>query len=189
MKKFNTVLTALLLIGSTITGISAHGQGNCNLINSVTLSVPDSIQFRGFVQHAENAERFPMELNEWQYMAITIDGNSVAKAYKNGQLVATGPMIDYPDFPYSWSRIDLGARYYTGYEFWFNGEIDEIRMSNTVRSPSAIEDHYNSGQPFTADANTIGLWHLDQGSGNTIPAVVGSAGSVVNGKRPVNHLL
>jgi hypothetical protein len=50
-----------------------------------------------------------------------------------------------------------------GYGF-FNGTIDEVRISNVVRYTTAFTP------PTTfpaADANTIGLWRFDEGSGQT----------------------
>lgn len=87
---------------------------------------------------------------------------------------------NYANVTYSWSRLDLGAVFYTSYSGWFNGWIDEIRVSNTVRSASDISNIYSSNSAFKSDANTIGLWHFDQSSGTTIISSSGPSGSITN---------
>jgi len=50
------------------------------------------------------------------------------------------------------------------------GLIDEVRISNIARSSdeiSAIENG-GAGQQFEVDANTLALWHMNEGSGLTI---------------------
>lgn len=51
----------------------------------------------------------------------------------------------------------------------FRGKIEEMRFSDTVRSPAEIAAAWNSGDGarLTADGNTIALWHFDEGTGNT----------------------
>ena len=119
----------------------------------------------------------PLELSQWQYIAITKDNNNQGKIYKNGQLIYSGP---YQNVNYFWNRLELGAVYYTGYGSWFRGSIDEVRLSNRVRSFSEIQTYYNSSLPFSSDINTIGLWHFDQNTGSSITATTGSSGSIVN---------
>lgn len=46
----------------------------------------------------------------------------------------------------------------------FTGWIDELRVSNIPRYTSAFAPQTT---PFTTDANTIGLWHFDDGSGTS----------------------
>jgi len=55
----------------------------------------------------------------------------------------------------------LGA----GYAAYFNGIFDEVRVSNNIRhtanfTPSEVR--------YEADANTIALWHMDEGSGTLV---------------------
>lgn len=48
------------------------------------------------------------------------------------------------------------------------GDIDEVRISDINRTLADHQAAYNSGNmvEFTTDANTISLWHLNEGSGN-----------------------
>lgn len=62
---------------------------------------------------------------------------------------------------YGTSRMYLGAFYYTGLEGFFNGEIDELRISNNQR----YTNNFTPQRTFTNDSNTWGLWHFDDGVG------------------------
>ena len=119
----------------------------------------------------------PVDTQQWTYIVITKDASNNGKFYKNGQLVYSG---NYANVTYNWSRIDLGAVFFTAYGGWFKGWIDEIRMSNTVRTATSILNSYNSGTALASDANTIGLWHFDQSTGTAITATTGTNGSIVN---------
>lgn len=58
-------------------------------------------------------------------------------------------------------KHDAGASYPS-----FNGYMAELRLSDTLRyNPAGFTP---PAAPFTADANTVGLWHLDEGSGTTV---------------------
>lgn len=48
--------------------------------------------------------------------------------------------------------------------FYFNGLIDEVRVSNIARYTSA----FTSSRRFVEDINTVGLWHFDEGTGVTV---------------------
>jgi hypothetical protein len=47
----------------------------------------------------------------------------------------------------------------------FDGDISEIRVSTSLRYNAATYDVPTA--PFTTDANTVGLYHLDDGAGTT----------------------
>jgi uncharacterized protein (TIGR02145 family) len=130
-----------------------------------------------YVNNGSNPYSIPMDIGQWQYIAITKDNNNVATIYKNGQQVFRG---SYENVSYSWNRIDLGASFFTSYLNWFTGEIDEIRVSNIARSSSSIASSFSSNSPFTSDVNTLGLWHFDQNSGNSITSITGSTGTITN---------
>jgi len=118
-----------------------------------------------------------LDTGQWIYIAYTKNANNEAKLYKNGVLQATG---NYMSLNYSWNRIDIGAEFYTSYCCWYKGRLDEVRISNSVRTSTEISTHFNSNSPFTQDANTIGLYHFDEGSGSTANGIVGPSGSLTN---------
>jgi hypothetical protein len=47
----------------------------------------------------------------------------------------------------------------------FHGWLDEVRLSNTLRYSAQFT---RPESPFSTDANTVGLWHFDEGYGNVI---------------------
>jgi hypothetical protein len=52
-----------------------------------------------------------------------------------------------------------------GSEF-FAGLLDEVRLSNIARYTGASFTPPTA--PFGTDANTVGLWHLDEGTGQVV---------------------
>jgi hypothetical protein len=172
MKKLIFVL--LLLASASF----SYAQNPCNLINSVTLNAPTTNQITstGYVLRL-TSPRVSVDTSQWNYFAIVKDGSNGGKIYKNGQLVSTGA---WGNFSYSWNRLDLGAEFFTSYSAWFNGWIDEVRISNRERTATEISNHFNSNSNFSSDANTIGLWHFDQSTGTTATSTVGPNGTIVN---------
>jgi hypothetical protein len=130
-------------------------------------------QIVGNVCNIPQANNISLDLNQWQYIAITKGSNNQATVYKNGALVYSG---SWSNISYTWSRLTLGCVYYTNDNSFFQGQIDEVRLSNTVRTASEISTYYNSNSTFTSDSNTIGLWHLDNITGSTVSSAVGTSG-------------
>ena len=74
----------------------------------------------------------------WQHVVGTFDGSSL-RLYKNGSLVA-GPTSASPATsasPGGWIGSFSGAQF-------FNGDIDEVRISNTNRGADWIQTEYNN---------------------------------------------
>ena len=124
-----------------------------------------------------NSQTFPVDLNGWQYIVITKDASGNGKVYKNGVEVVSAPFASHN---YSWTRIDLGAEFYTSWQNHFNGLVDELRYSNVVRTPAEIASNYQSQQPLASDNNTLGLYRFDALSNGVIAAVTGPNGSATN---------
>jgi hypothetical protein len=59
-----------------------------------------------------------------------------------------------------------------GYAF-FGGALDEARISNVVRYTANFP---TPTAPFAPDANTLGLWHFDEGAGQ-VAADVSASGN------------
>src|SRR4030042_1741067 len=62
----------------------------------------------------------------------------------------------------------------------FHGWIDEIRLSGTLRYTAAFT---RPSAPFLRDASTLGLWHLNEGTGDLIRDVSGASGGPSNAQR------
>jgi len=90
---------------------------------------------------------------KWHYLAMTLTDSRV-RLYIDGQETAKQE-IHYPrDLKSQTSNISFGALTEGG--IGFDGLIDEVRISKTVRSIERIP-----GEPFKNDEHTIGLWRFD----------------------------
>lgn len=183
MKKKSLLLTAVATLGLTA---ATMAQSNCNLINSATFNVPNGTQtVQGFSIACVNNNNPPnnagtnvnvsLPIGQWSYVALTKSSTNACNLYLNGQNIFSG---NYANISYTWSKLILGAQLHGGaYSNYFNGSIDEVRISNSVRTPVEISNNFNANTPFVSDANTIGLWHFDQSSGTTVNAAVGNNGT------------
>lgn len=128
----------------------------------------------------------------WHHVAVTrrasdgqlrlfVDGQA------DGSTTAPTGNLSYRDgrttaFPNSDPFLVIGAeKHDAGPGFpSFSGWIDEVRLSNVVRYPAAF-----SRPPFAfeTDAATVGLYHLDEGSGDVVFDTSGAAGGPSNGQR------
>ena len=149
-----------------------------------------------------------LEDNNWHYVVGTYDkdagGTTEVKIYVDGSLKNTGDYstaIDYSPTP----RCNVGRGNAANY---FDGSIDELKVSNIARTAEEIAEAYRAGRdhyinktisstdlsddttlPFYVaadrpgtylnatigesayanyqpDANTVGLWHMDEGTDN-----------------------
>jgi len=100
-------------------------------------------------------------LNEWSHVAVTYDGTETvgwingAKANSvkdnNGNIVPSGD-----PFNIGWRPWDTN--------FPFIGIIDEVRISKTVRYTQEFDVPETT---FASDENTVALYHLDEGDGDS----------------------
>ena len=94
--------------------------------------------------------------NTWHHVAVTYDGTT-ARVFVNG---APGPAVTIGAITQG-PFLRIGGL--AGYGF-FNGDIDDVRISNVVRYTSTFTPP-STAHP--ADANTRALYRLDEGSGQT----------------------
>ncbi len=108
---------------------------------------------------------------DWMHLACTYDlGTESFKWYINGEMVQASSMT----FPYS--TIDLGnnpkndRNFYIGYSYlpdrYFDGDMCEVRIWNTVRTQQEIAENIYDVDPTTA--GLVAYWKFDEGSGMTV---------------------
>lgn len=105
-------------------------------------------------------------LNTWTHLAVT--RSSAGRAlYVNGALYSSTTHVGAPANVPTTSALRVG---YDSFEarYPFKGSIDEVRLSNVVRTS------FNLGSPYTVDANTVALWHFDKGTGQVAADSAGS---------------
>lgn len=96
--------------------------------------------------------------NTWQHIAVSRSGTTI-RIFRNGTQIFSGTnTISYQitDF------VHIGGR---ASETFFNGYIDELRVSNTARYTAAFTA---PTAPFTNDANTLLLLHMNGTNNSTV---------------------
>jgi hypothetical protein len=144
-------------------------------------------------------------LNQWVHLAVVRNGTTFT-TYKNG--VQQDTWTSSLALQTRSEPMEIG-RYYTAGATYFMGSIDEVRISNVVRSADQIAEAYRLGRDkratktisstenltnpskllfqfagdrlgtygqmtvgnsafanYEPDANTVGLWHLEEATGN-----------------------
>jgi len=104
----------------------------------------------------------------WYYVAFVWGSNGM-KIYVNGSEdganAQTNPWGNGADRDFI-----LGCSNFAGFTDDFIGYIDELRVSDKIRTQDEITEAWNggAGKRFEVDANTLCLWHMDEGSGGTV---------------------
>jgi hypothetical protein len=132
----------------------------------------------------------PVLDGHWHHIAVTRRARSgTLRIFVDGVLDAegTGPTgnVSYRDGRSGAPKdpfLVIGAeKHDAGPAFpSFAGWVDEIRISKGIRYQ---ENFTRPRAPFSPDADTVGLYHLDEGSGNTVGDSSGAAGGPSNGTR------
>jgi Concanavalin A-like lectin/glucanases superfamily len=132
-----------------------------------------AITIAGVTQYVQSAT--PLPTNSWHHIAVTIDNASnTATLFIDGTPIvptagstAPGSFTFRPGSLGSTTNNWLGRSEYAVSPFndpFYNGNIDELRISNTVRYTGVFTPHPTE---FVNDANTIALYHFDEGVGQT----------------------
>jgi hypothetical protein len=103
-----------------------------------------------------------IQTDTWHYVAFTYDG-SYKRLYVDGSLVGS-PVACTGSFDagiYSWV--------FSVFSYTLNGLLDEARVSSIARSSAETSANWNggSGKKLEVDANTLALWHFDEGGCTT----------------------
>ncbi|MGI6296864.1 MAG: LamG-like jellyroll fold domain-containing protein [Armatimonadota bacterium] len=118
-----------------------------------------------------------ISLNTWQHFVATIDTSGWGRIYKNGSLIAQGPM----SVPEAITRSNV----YIGKSNWeadtyYKGRMDEFAIYDRCLSASEISDHYakasQSGYAYRDAVCASGPWtyyRFDETSGTTASAYTG----------------
>ncbi|MEQ9301611.1 MAG: LamG-like jellyroll fold domain-containing protein, partial [Cyclobacteriaceae bacterium] len=102
-------------------------------------------------------------LNQWSHLAVVKAGGS-AQLYING--VADGSSGTIDGSPPN-GEISLGARVRTTTDGYFDGLIDEVRIWDTNRTPTQVQDNlYND--LLGTEANLIVYYKMDEGVGSKL---------------------
>ena len=95
-------------------------------------------------------------LNNWYHISGSFDGSSHLPRFSFQGALSTG-LDPLDDLVHIDSPLYIGGM--EGENSYFDGFIDEVRISNVVR----YKDSFNTPKgPFKADENTAALWHFDK---------------------------
>ncbi len=122
----------------------------------------------------------PITYDQWHHVAATFDGSNI-KLWMDGELKGT---YNRPGtISKNSNPIKIGGRSTstTTCTSPFSGNIDEVRLSNTVRYSGS--SYQVPETEFVADANTLALWHINEGTGSTLTdaSASGSNMAIVGG--------
>ncbi len=111
----------------------------------------------------------------WLYVDGILDASSNSSASSGNISYRNGRSTIYPDDP----TLVFGAEKhdYPG-SLYVKGKLDECRISNNIRYSSNFTP---PNQPFITDANTMALYHFNEGSGTILTDVSGASGGPSHG--------
>jgi hypothetical protein len=93
---------------------------------------------------------------KWHYLAMTFDGTTL-RLFVDAKPVAEQKMVKI----HGWSDMGpLTFGHVPGMAAAKDLQLDEVRLSRGVRAIERVPDG-----PFSADADTVGLWHFDEADG------------------------
>ena len=121
----------------------AHADGRGVTISPTSISFGDADGSWAYVSRVSSHDS-----NTWTYITAVYDG-SVMKLYVNGIFDNSATEgITWTDGagpnPPSKTAV-VGVGYNSGYQSYFNGLIDDVRIYNYARTPSQIQQDYNEG--------------------------------------------
>lgn len=177
-----------VIIDRDIFGPGDYGDFGISLCNGkIAFGINNGSQSRTIIGNTSVAD------NQWHHIAVTRQAsNGAMRIYVDGALdasVSTGPTGDisyrngrsttWPNDPY----LVLGAEKhdYDNVNYpSYNGHLDELRISNIIRYSGTFFSLPT--MPFITDANTVGLYHFDEGSGSVLFDASGFTGGPSNGQ-------
>jgi hypothetical protein len=116
----------------------------------------------------------------WHHLAITRDNRSV-NFYLDGNTINTGTPAFNADFT-SFNISDFGKTYNTGQGTYYDGEVSNLAIFNSVLSQPNIQTLYNNGQPQDSISFTPTNWFkLNSINGTTVTDTNGSNDGTTSG--------
>ena len=142
-------LSLLLLLTATINENTANAQ----LIETVL-----------HVNQSNETPQISYNFNptQWYYVAFTKPISGPGKMYINGTHIGD---IDWKVRSFDHHIMNFGSTFYITYRDFFDGTLDEVRISSKERTDTEISDYFTSNSSFTSDVYTLQLWRFDEGSG------------------------
>lgn len=111
----------------------------------------------------------PYLANEWTHLAVTFDyNNDIYRLYVNGINVSTSTVNrDAPTSNTFAIGYNNNAGLIPGQNYFFDGDIDEVRLWNVVRTEQEIRDNMCKTLEGN-EAGLIGYWNMNEGNGGVV---------------------
>ncbi|NQU05827.1 MAG: T9SS type A sorting domain-containing protein [Calditrichaeota bacterium] len=102
--------------------------------------------------------------DEWEHVSVTYDGEYV-RLYVNGEESSADTLRG--DIQPSDSSLFFGNRPILEFDRPYNGDLDEVRVWNVVRTPEEIVETMNF-LLFGDEDGLVGYWRFDEGEGQDV---------------------
>jgi MYXO-CTERM domain-containing protein len=118
-------------------------------------------------------DKQPLQTGVWYHIAAVYDRVTM-RTYVNGQQTGFLPFTGAVST--STFALTIGYNNVWGDE-QFTGTIDEVRISKAARYSA----NFSPAGAFTSDADTVALWHFDEGAGQTTADASGNGNTLRRG--------
>ena len=120
-----------------------------------------------------------LSFNTWYHVAATFDGTT-AKLWVDATEVDSDVTAANWTLQTNTNNFNIAARFISSYSHYFDGQIDEIRLSDVARTASEMQTAYRT-EAYNSDAHTLLLMHFDdQSSSPSYVSGTGFSGTVHN---------
>ncbi len=160
-------------------GIVAKGVGSLNEEYALDVTTSGGYRFyiRNNVAAAINLQTTVAPNGTWQHVVATYDaGFTLMNFYVNGQLVASNTAAGSTLLADNSHAVTIGAREQSassGYNFYFNGTIDDVRIYSRALSAADVQTIYNAAgvvaPVFYTQPQSVSRW---VGDNQTLSALV-----------------
>ena len=121
-----------------------------------------------------------MPVGQWSHMAATYDGSEV-KLYRNGALVDSADAMGNVQWSGAPAEMVLGNFPKDGTGHFFEGNIDEVRLWNVVRTKDQIKASREINLTGE-ETGLVGYWRIDEDSGaSTADSTAAANHASING--------
>ncbi|SVA83527.1 uncharacterized protein METZ01_LOCUS136381, partial [marine metagenome] len=105
-------------------------------------------------------------VGQWTHLAVTYDGTSL-KLYRNGSLFKHTPVEGNVTWEGAPEELKLGTFTRQGTERYFDGNLDDVRFWNVVRTPFQIKG-FRTTTLQGNETGLVGYWKADTATGNVL---------------------
>ncbi len=121
-----------------------------------------------------------LNLNTWNHLVLTYDGTTLS-LYHDGAFAASTPASG--SISNTSEALNIGYTPFTGNNFYFDGQLDDLGLWSRALSSSDVATLYNACGPDLSDATLELSYDFNQG---TAGGSNGSISSLTDGKGNIN---